>query len=251
MICVENLSLTKTKHRERKTLLHSLSLEIPSNRITVFLGKSGSGKSSLLRCLTHVESEYEGAITCLGKNLKIMPPKDRCQLLGFVPQGYALFPFMTVLDNCAHPLQKVLGFSKEQAYKKVEKEAASLGMQQFLHAYPHELSGGQQQRVTIIRAILQGPMFLLFDEPTSALDPENTSLFIQILKQLKKEGKGIVIASHDMPFVEQICENVYFLEQGHIVEHCDIQTVSEIEKDSRLGKFLRSSNQEVEESVLL
>jgi ABC-type polar amino acid transport system ATPase subunit len=238
MIRINNLSLIKTKKAVRKTLLQDISLDIITERVTLLLGKSGSGKTSILRCLAQIEKNYWGEILCCGKKLDQIPQKERCQLIGFVPQSYALFPFMTVLDNCAHPLRMVLGFSKKEAYKKVEELVPTLEMQNLLHAYPHELSGGQQQRASILRALLLNPMFLLMDEPTSALDPENTNLLVRILSRLKKEGKGIVIASQDMLFAQKVFENVYFLEHGKITQHYDVNSHPSLQKQSQLGKFL-------------
>ncbi len=244
MIKICNLSLIKTKKAVRKTLLEDVSLEIATGRITLFLGKSGSGKTSLLRCLAQIESKYWGEIFCCGKRLDQIPRQERCQLVGFVAQSYSLFPFMTVLDNCAHPLRTILGFSKKEAYQKVEELVPTLGMQNLLHSYPHELSGGQQQRAAILRALLLNPMFLLLDEPTSALDPENTNLLVQILAKLTSEGKGIVIASQDMLFAQKVCENVYFLEHGKITQHYDARLQPTLSKQSQLGKFLCPDEEE-------
>jgi ABC-type polar amino acid transport system ATPase subunit len=245
MIQIHRLSLIKSKKSKSFTLLDHISLEIAADGVTLFLGKSGSGKTSILRCLAQIERKYQGEILYRGEPLGKLSQKERSQLIGFVPQAYALFPFMSVLDNCAHPLRAVLGYSKQEAYKKVEERASSLEMQNLLHSYPHELSGGQQQRAAIIRALLLDPVFLLLDEPTSALDPENTDLLIQIIQRLKKEGKGIVISSQDMFFAQKILEKAYFLEQGKIVEHYDaISSNQSSFKQTKLGRYLCNKDTE-------
>ncbi|MDE3045640.1 MAG: amino acid ABC transporter ATP-binding protein [Verrucomicrobiota bacterium] len=238
MIQVNNLSLFKKKKSQTFTLLNELSLEIPTHKVTLFLGKSGSGKTSILRCIAQIERGYQGEIQCDRKRLDKLSQKQRCQLIGFVPQAYALFPFMNVLDNCAHPLQTVLGYSKSEAERKVREMIPTLEMQNFLHSYPHELSGGQQQRTAILRALLLNPEFLLLDEPTSALDPENTNLLVLIISRLREEGKGVVISSQDMVFAQKICDRVYFLEQGSVVEHFDA-TQHTLSEQSKLGRFLK------------
>ncbi len=253
MIHVSQLSLIKKKKNREYTLLKEISLEIPTAKITLFLGKSGSGKTSVLRCLSHIEKKYQGKILYRGQPISTLSPKERCQLIGFVPQSYALFPFMTVLENCAHPLRTILGLSKQDAYKKVEEKIWSLGMENLISFYPHELSGGQQQRTSILRALLLNPDFLLLDEPTSALDPENTNLLIQILQRLRQEGKGIVISSQDMLFAQKICEHVYFLEQGKVVESYVFNAKERVLSDeSQLGRFFNATrfSQEISEPVL-
>ncbi|MGE5196049.1 MAG: ATP-binding cassette domain-containing protein [Anaerolineae bacterium] len=222
MLNVKKLSLIKTRNNKKDLILNDISFEIPKARITLLLGKSGSGKTSLLRCLAQVEKEYEGEISFGEKTLAQMTPKKRCQIIGFVPQSFALFPHMNVLENCACPLALLSQTNWQSVYKLVEKTLLSLDMGKFIDARPHELSGGQQQRVAIARALVLNPSFLLYDEPTSALDPENTELFIEILHQLRKEGKGLIISSQDMAFAAKILDRAFFLQQGTLIEEIDI-----------------------------
>jgi ABC-type polar amino acid transport system ATPase subunit len=173
-----------------------------------------------------------------GKLMQTFAHRQRSQIVGFVAQNYALFPFMNVLDNCAHPLRKVLGKTKKEAYEKVEERLLTLGMEKYRDAFPHELSGGQQQRTAIIRALILDPDFLLFDEPTSALDPENTDLLVRIILNLKSEGKGIVIASQDMGFASKILDQVYFLEEGVFQEKHDCFLEESLNRTSKIHRFL-------------
>lgn len=238
MLEVRDLRLVKVKKRAELTLLQKMSFAIEVGRITLLLGKSGSGKTSVLRCLSQIESDYQGEIVFGDRQLKTLTQKERCQLLGFVPQSYALFPFMNALDNCAHPLRAVLGLSKRDAYERVEMIASSLDMQNLLHLFPHELSGGQQQRTSILRALLLNPKFILLDEPTSALDPENTHLLIQLIVRLKNEGRGIVISSQDMFFAQKILDRVIFLEKGSLIESHDFLVNTQLSNQSKLRGFL-------------
>ncbi len=229
MLKIENLSLIKKK----KHVLTEIHCDFPRNQITLLLGKSGCGKTSLLRSIAQLEPTCQGNLSFCGKSLREMSQKERCQLLGFVSQSYALFPHRNVLDNCAHPL-RLLGYSQKEARQRVDEMLAFLGMEPYLFAMPQELSGGQQQRVAIARALVLNPRFLLLDEPTSALDPENTSRLIEILKKLKKEGKGIIIASQDMAFAAHLFDTAFFLEEGVVIESSSDKTVM----GKKLSQFL-------------
>jgi ABC-type polar amino acid transport system ATPase subunit len=225
--------MLKVKKLSLGNILREISLEIPEKRITLLLGKSGSGKTTLLRCIAHLEKEYTGEILYQDQKLSSMSSQERCRVLGFVPQSFALFPHMTILDNCAQPL-RLQGESKESADAKVRKTLDSLDMGKFANRKPHELSGGQQQRAAIARALVLNPAYLLFDEPTSALDPENTELFIEILREFK--GKGILIASQDMSLAAKLLDRAFFMENGTLIEQYD--GLKSLSLESRLGRFL-------------
>jgi len=230
MLKNENLCLNKGK----AIILNKISCCFPRSKITMLLGKSGSGKTSLLRCLAQLELNYKGDISFCGRSLQGFPLKERCRLMGFVPQSYALFPHMTALDNCTHPMRTIQNCSKEEARKKVHEIFAFLDIEKYSSAFPQELSGGQQQRVTIARALVLNPLFLLLDEPTSALDPENTDRLIGILKKLRDNGKGIIIACQDMSFAASIFDRALFLEEGTLAEVADDRTAL----GDKLSQFL-------------
>lgn len=192
MLKVKNLRLIKNK-----TILNDLSLEIPLERITLLLGKSGSGKTSLLRCIAGLET-YQG---------KIYSPS-----VTYVSQAYTLFPHMTVRENCLQPLRL------NNIKTPIEPILDSLDMLAYIDAKPYQLSGGQQQRLALARAFLLNTSYILLDEPTSALDPENTERLIKLLKSSKQ---GILISTQDMSFAAQLLDRAYFLEDGVIIESYD------------------------------
>lgn len=192
MLKVKDLTLTK-----KKIILNNISIEAPPGRITLLLGKSGSGKTSLLRCIAGLEA-YEGEITPISTT--------------YVAQSYTLFPHMTIRENLLQPL-RINNLSTP-----IEPTLSTLGMLPYLDSKPNELSGGQQQRIALARAFLLSPAYILLDEPTSALDPDNTERLIALLKS---SGCGVIISTQDMAFASKLLDNAYFLEDGNLVESYD------------------------------
>ncbi len=232
MLNICELSVVKKK----ASILSSVSLVIPKKRVTLLLGKSGSGKTTLLRCIAQLEKEYLGEVTCEGRQLLSLEPKERSSTIGFIPQSFSLFPHMTVLDNCAYAVRHHSFCSTKEAYGQVQEFLKLFDMEKLALSRPDELSGGQKQRVAIIRALLLNPSFLLFDEPTSALDPENRELFSGLLEKLLESERGIVIATHDMVLARRLADLVYFLEEGVVLEHYDAQKTS-LDPTSRIARF--------------
>lgn len=247
MLKVKKLSLIKSRKKHSPTcILDDLTLEFPPARISLLLGKSGSGKTSLLRCLAQLENGYTGSIEYQGTDIKDWSPVERSKKIGFVSQSYSLFPHLTALENCSQALIVTGGMKKAEARKKATEVLLSLDMDKYLFSKPSELSGGQQQRVAIARALALEPSFLLFDEPTSALDPENSSLLIDIIEKLKADKKGLIISSQDLTFAEKIFDRIFFLEKGRLTEdHCfldkEYRETKEGLEGTKLGKFLYGS----------
>ncbi|MBS0656179.1 MAG: amino acid ABC transporter ATP-binding protein [Verrucomicrobia bacterium] len=205
MLTTKNLSLKKGNRQ----ILDGINFEFPMSCITLILGRSGVGKSTLLRCLAQLETGYEGNISFDGYSLEALKGDERSKLVGFISQKYALFPHLTVAQNCMQPLQVIQKQDRERAFGTTLETLRLLGMQDYLDAYPERLSGGQQQRVAIARALVCNPRILLFDEPTSSLDPKNAQNLAEIMRALRSAGKGIVITTHDMNFAEQVQERTY------------------------------------------
>lgn len=232
MLKVKNLSLKK--------ILKAVTLTIPKGRITLLLGKSGSGKTTLLRCIAQLEKHYQGEVLYGEQPISQLPSKQRCQIIGYISQSFPLFPHMNVLDNCAQALRAVFRIKKDEAYMQVREILRLFDMEKLALSLPSELSGGQQQRAAIARALVLNPSFLLFDEPTSALDPENTDLFIKIIRTLVSEGRGIIISSQDMNLATKLLDRAYFLEEGAFAETYDSQARPTLHLEGKISQFITS-----------
>jgi len=214
---LEIQSLTKL-YKGHAALDHlSLASEV---KVLALIGPSGSGKSTLLRILGGLESADAGTVTI---NAEALPVSASALLAyrrqnGFLFQAFNLFPHLTALQNLQLPLEKVHGFSAQDAKATAEKALARFGLLSHAHKTPAQLSGGQQQRVGIARAVAIKPRILFLDEPTSALDPEMTAEVLELVHELANEGQQIVLSTHEMGFAKAVADNIAFLANGRIEE---------------------------------
>lgn len=233
MIRVENISLC----RGNKTILNEISFNCLPGRISAFIGKSGAGKTSVLRCIAGLEADFSGNISYESIALKSLRPMQRASMLGFVAQNYNLFPHLSVLDNCMLALRAALKEEKKLAREQAHAALSMVGMSVYENALPKELSGGQKQRVALARAIALNPAVLLLDEPTSALDPENVSLMIELLKKLAKKGFLLVISSQDIRFLNAIYDDIFLFSDGRLIESGE----RNLARHSHIAQFLSLS----------
>lgn len=236
MIKVENLSVIASSGQN---ILNNISCIAPAGRITTLVGKSGVGKTTLLRTVAGLNKlEWNGKIEVDGKDLKLLDRKNQSSLVGFVFQDFNLFENMTAIENCIQPLVVVKKLNNQFARQIAIETLSSLDMSKFLSAYPKNLSGGQKQRVAIARALCMGSKTLLLDEPTSALDPENTATLVELLKKLCQNGIAILISSQDMCFAKLVQDRIYLIEDGQIAESFDAKLDDKISSNSKIATFL-------------
>lgn len=228
------------KKFDDNTILDHISLDVKKGEVIVIIGPSGCGKSTLLRCVNALEPIQEGSIKLDGveivagaKNLSEIRQK-----IGMVFQSYELFPHMTVLDNILLAPTKVQKRNKEE----VKKEALSLlervGLLERADYYPRQLSGGQKQRVAIVRALCMNPDILLFDEVTAALDPEMVREVLDVMLGLAKQGRTMIIVTHEMQFARAVADRVIFMDKGHILENEKPGIFFDNPKTDRAKQFL-------------
>ena len=231
-----------TKRYGENTVLRDLSFTVRRGEVIVVLGPSGCGKSTLLRCINALEPIQGGEILLGGEVIDRSPaglPALR-RRIGMVFQSYELFPHMTVMENILLAPCKVLGTKKEDAKAEAEALLRRVGLWEKRDSYPRELSGGQKQRGAIVRALCMHPEILLFDEVTAALDPEMVREVLDVVLDLAREGKTMVIVTHEMQFARAIADRVLFLEDGKIAEEAAPEDFFTAPKTERAKKFLKT-----------
>ncbi len=201
-------------------VLRNINLAVRQHEVVSLIGASGCGKSTLLKCVNLLEEIQAGTIRLNGEPIGAdLPNADRVrQRVGLVFQQFNLFPHMTVLDNITLAPRKVLGQRKAEANETALALLARFGLEEKATEYPDRLSGGQQQRVAIVRALALNPELVLLDEVTSALDPEMVGEVLEIIRDLRRDGMTMMLATHQMAFARQISDRIAFLDAGSIVE---------------------------------
>jgi ABC-type polar amino acid transport system ATPase subunit len=227
-------------------VLRGVSLSVALREVLVIIGRSGSGKSTFLRCLNFLEQPSSGTITIDGLTTNVGPHSQpsRQQIFdlrlrtGMVFQEFNLFPHMTAIENVIEGLVTVKKMSKEQAVPIGEKYLAKVGLLEKRDVHPIRLSGGQKQRVAIARALAMEPKVMLFDEPTSALDPELIGEVLDVMKELAHEGTTMIVVTHEMDFAREVCDRVIFVEDGQFIEEGEPDKIFSSPSDPRTRQFL-------------
>ena len=201
--------------------LKDIDLTVERGDIFGIIGLSGAGKSTLVRCMNLLEKPSSGRVVVNGRDLMGMSERElrrERQKISMIFQGFNLLMQRTSLENICFPLE-LQGVKREEARKKARDLLALVDLPDKADAYPVQLSGGQKQRIAIARALASDPEVILCDEATSALDPKTTQSILALLKKLNRElGVTVVVITHEMRVVEQICNRVAILDGGVIQE---------------------------------
>jgi ABC-type histidine transport system ATPase subunit len=234
-------------------VLKGVSLDAAEHEVVSLIGASGSGKSTLLRCINLLAIPDQGDIWIDGVRLPLSegakPPRritDQKAVrqmrarLAMVFQSFNLWQHMTIVENVMEAPVHVLGVPRAEARERAEALLARVGISAKLDVYPSQLSGGQQQRAAIARALAMEPKILLFDEPTSALDPELVGEVLKVMRDLAREGRTMVVVSHEMSFVREVSNKVIFLHEGQITEQGTPADVFRAPRTEACQKFLSS-----------
>lgn len=223
-------------------VIDGLDLEVRAGEVIVIIGPSGCGKSTLLRCINALEDIQGGRILLEGQEVdgKSKNIAQIRQKLGMVFQSYDLFPHKTIIDNVTLSPIKVQKRPKEEAVAEAEALLERVGLLDKRDDYPRQLSGGQKQRVAIARALAMKPEIMLLDEITAALDPEMVHEVLDVILDLAREGKTMIIVTHEMSFARAVADRVIFLEGGHIVEEGIPEQFFDNPKTERAREFLHT-----------
>jgi polar amino acid transport system ATP-binding protein len=225
----------------RVEVLHGVDLTVDEHQVVCLIGASGSGKSTILRCVNLLEPIDEGRIVIEGEEVTVhgVDANRVRRGIGIVFQAFNLFPHMTVLRNVTLAPREVLGLSRAEAEARAVELLARFGLADKRDDYPDRLSGGQQQRVAIVRALAMRPQLMLFDEVTSALDPELVGEVLNVIRELAAGGMTMLIATHEMSFAREIADRVCFLDDGVILEQGPPEQIFSAPKEPRTQQFLQ------------
>lgn len=209
-----------TKRFNDKTVLDDINLSIYENQVTTIIGKSGTGKSVLLKHIIGLLRPDEGSILYQGKPVSQMKRAEwegHRREIAYLFQNNALFDSMNVFDNVAFPLKQTTKLTKGEIEKRVMKRIEDLELEEAVGKFPSELSGGMQKRVALARALVTDPRVVLFDEPTTGQDPIRKNMILSmIIHYRKKYGFTAIMISHDIPDVFFISDRVIILWEGSV-----------------------------------
>ena len=219
-------------------ILDGVNLVIAQGEVVVVVGPSGCGKSTLLRCINALEPIQGGQVILEGKVVGKEHLEELRQKIGMVFQSYDLFPHLRVLDNITIAPTKVQKRKKEEVQAEAEELLSRVGLGDKVNSYPRQLSGGQKQRVAIVRALCMHPEILLFDEVTAALDPEMVREVLDVMLDLAKQGRTMIIVTHEMQFAKAVADKIVFIDQGKILEEATPEEFFTNPKTERAKQFL-------------
>ena len=236
---IENV---EKSYKEAGGILKNVSLNVEQGEVVVILGPSGCGKSTLLRCINGLETIQGGQIRLDGEVISNRSKDMHLirQRVGMVFQSYDLFTNMSVLKNVMLGPLKAQKRDRAEVMQQAEKLLDRVGLLDKKNAYPRQLSGGQKQRVAIVRALCMNPEVLLFDEVTAALDPEMVREVLDVMMDLAKEKRTMLIVTHQLEFARAVADRIVFIDGGNIVEEATPEEFFTAPKTERARKFLEA-----------
>ena len=229
-----------------KNILKGVSLDIFPQEVVCIIGPSGAGKSTFLRCLNLLERPTNGTILFKNEDiLKIKNIDSYRAKVGMVFQQFNLFLNKNVLQNCILAQRKVLKRKKDEAFNIAIESLKKVGMLDYKDYSIQQISGGQKQRVAISRVLCMHPEVILMDEPTSALDPVMVNEVLQVIQNLAKEGRSMIIVTHEMRFAKEVATKVVYMEDGKTIEVGSSDDIFLHPKNEKTKAFLRMNQEKI------
>lgn len=229
------------KKYENAAPLADVNAVINDGDVISVIGPSGTGKSTLIRCIDLLERPTGGKILLDGADITA-PGYDVTQArrrMGMVFQSFNLFGHLTVIENVMKPQMDILKRSRQESYAKGIKLLRQVGMDGREFEYPEMLSGGQKQRVAIARTLAMDPDIILMDEPTSALDPSMVAEVQAVIRDLAESGRTMMIVTHEMSFARAICNRVFYMDDGGIYEDGSPEQIFDNPQKELTRRFIR------------
>ncbi len=227
-----------------RTILDGISMKVSAGEIVCFVGPSGTGKSTLLRCVNGLEPIQGGSISFEGAPVLAQTASIRAvrRRVGMIVQHFNLYPHLTALENVMLAPVVVHGEARAAVEARARGLFDTVRLSHRINAYPAQMSGGEQQRVAIARALCTNPHLLMFDEPTSALDPETVGDVLGVMRDLAREGRTMLVVTHEIRFAAEVGTRMVFMDQGRIVEEGDPRQMVASASTERARQFLGAIN---------
>ena len=238
ILVLEGLS----KRFGERLVLDKVDLTVAPGEVVVLLGPSGTGKSTLLRCVNGLEEIEGGRILFEGREVEARSRSviEIRKHIGMIFQNFNLYAHLSALDNVMLAPIKVLRERREAVEARARELFRKVRLENRMHAYPAQLSGGEQQRVAIARALAMQPSMLMFDEPTSALDPETVGDVLAVMEDLAREGRTMLVVTHEIGFARQVGDRLVFMDEGRIVEEGPPEAILDRPRNERTRRFFSS-----------
>ncbi len=226
-----------------KEILKGLDLHLKKGENLVVLGKSGTGKSVLIKCIVRLLEPDAGEITVLGEEITTMNSDALNEIrkkIGFLFQSGALYDSMTVRENLEFPLRRIKkGIKKSEVDAKVKEVLENVGLPDAIDKMPSELSGGMRKRISLARTVIVDPEIILYDEPTTGLDPVTSDEIALLINEIQKKYKtSSIVITHDIECARTVADRVVMLKEGHVYKEGTLQEF-ENDQDDFISSFFQ------------